>query len=82
MAGRMSEERVQIEAAQDGLGAFKRALRELEKINAAAGRHDASNAAMGLRGDAMALHSKATRLLKEFYPDFVADISLRGGGDR
>ena len=82
MAEKHSPERAAIEAGQDGIGAFKKALRELEKINTAAGRHDAANAAMGIRGEAMALHSKAMALLTEHYPEFAADISTRGGGAR
>lgn len=82
MTGKLSEERAAIEKAQDALGAFKSAMREIEKINAKAGRHLAANAAMGLRGKAIVLHADATEALYANYPDFAQDISERGGGDR
>lgn len=82
MTTKLNEERAAIEEAQDALGAFKSAMRKIEKINTKAGRHLAASAAMGLRGKAIVLHDDATQALYANYPGFAQDISTRGGGDR
>ena len=78
----MTSEIQLIELAQDCVGDLKKALRDIQKENAAAGRHDAANAAMGLRGELIAWHARATEELRKHFPEMGADIQVRGGGGR
>ena len=78
----MTTERKLIEGIQDALGEMKKGLRELQKLNTEAGRHNGANIAMGLRGELMVWHSKATVELTANYPEFSDEIQTRGGGGR
>ncbi len=75
-------EREAIDFAQKSLGDLKSALNRIQVINNEAGRLEAANAAMGLRGEVMTLHAKATEALYRFKPDEAGGIVAQGGGDR
>lgn len=72
----------EIKAVQDAIGALKKGLRAIQKINQDEGRLDAANAAMGFRGDVIRLHSNMTEALNKYYPDNSEEIQVRGGGGR
>lgn len=76
----MTQEREAIDAAQDAIGALKRAMREIEKINTEAGRLAAANAAMGLRGELITWHAKATVAMREHFPEFADEVQAFGPG--
>lgn len=78
----MKTEREMIDQVQDGIASAKKALKELQKENAAKGRHMAANAAMGLLGELNAWHAKATEALDKHYPELTSGVTTRGGGDR
>jgi len=71
-----------INAAQDGVGTTKVALKLLQDHNANAGRHMAANAAMGLLAELTAWHAKAMKELNEHYPELAVGVATRGGGGR
>lgn len=71
-----------IKNAQDAFGALKSALSTIQSINTDAGRFEAANAAMGLRGEVITLHTKATEALYKYYPEQAGAIVTRGGGGR
>ena len=75
-------EREHIEAAREAFRALERHLRNIRKINDAAGRNQVSNAVFGLEGEVMALHSKATATLHQFWPDIADEVQTRGPGGR
>ena len=78
----MTDERKIIEQIQDGLKAMKSGLRDLEAINTKEGRLAAANDAMGLRGDLLSWHCKATKSMNEHFPEFASQIQTRGPGGR
>lgn len=78
----MTDERKAIECAQEHIGALKKAMRDVQKANEAAGNLRAANAAMGLRGDLVSWHAKATEALYELFPEFASEIQARGPGGR
>lgn len=75
-------ERKLLEETQDALAVMKKNLREIQKINKDAGRHDAANAAMKARGKLIVWHAEATEDLNRFFPDHAGEIQTRGGGGR
>jgi len=76
----MKTEREMIDQVQDGIAPVKQGLKELQKLNADAGRPMAANAAMGLLGELNAWHAKATEALDKHYPELTASVTTRGGG--
>lgn len=83
----MTTERESIDKIQKALGVIKRQLSNVEKINTDAGesdpsRLDASNAAMGHRGDVIRLHSDMTATLRQYWPEFADEVQTRGPGGR
>ena len=78
----MTTERENIEAAGEAFRALERCLRQVRKINEEAGRLPISNAVFGLEGEVMALHSKATATLHQFWPDSASEIQAMGPGGR
>ena len=78
----MKTEREIIDQVQDGIADAKQGLKELQKLNADAGRPMGANAAMGLRGELMAWHRDATEELDKHYPELTNDVTTRGGGGR
>lgn len=90
----MSKERDAIAEAQKELAAAKRAMRgfrslmgDLMAINRDAGRLEAENAAMGVRGDASCIigeldkmHADATKAMRDHFPEFADEIQTRGPG--
>ena len=75
-------EREEIEAAGEAFRALEKHLRNIRKINEEAGRNQVSNAVFGLEGEVMALHSKATATLHQFWPDIADEVQTRGPGGR
>ena len=75
-------EREHIEAAGETFRALERHLKAIRKINEEAGRNQVSNAVFGLEGDVMALHSKATATLHQYWPDIADEVQTRGPGGR
>ncbi len=78
----MTEERQLIEQAQDAIGALKKAMRDLQKLNEKEGRLAAANAAMRLRGELIVWHADATDALHQNFPEFASEIQTRGPGGR
>jgi hypothetical protein len=75
-------ERENIEAAREDFRALEKHLRNIRKINEEAGRNQVSNAVFGLEGEVMALHSKATATLHQFWPDIADEVQAKGPGGR
>lgn len=75
-------EREEIEGAREAFRALEKHLRAIRKINEDAGRNQVSNAVFGLEGEVMALHSKATATLHQYWPDIADDVQTRGPGGR
>lgn len=75
-------EREAIEAAQDAIKALKVAMRDIQKINTESGNLEAANAAMGLRGELITWHAKATEAMYKHFPEFASEIQTRGPGGR
>ncbi len=71
-------ERELIDQVQECIAGGKLGLRELQKINAKAGRDEASNACMKHRHQLGVLHSEMTESLHKFYPDFASDVQRSG----
>ena len=44
--------------------------------------YQVSNAVFGLEGEVMALHSKATATLHQFWPDIADEVQAKGPGGR
>ena len=76
----MTKELQTIEKAQDAIGDLKKAMKALQDINTEEGRLDAANAAMGLYGELIVWHAKATVALREHFPEFADEIQTRGPG--
>ena len=75
-------EREEIEGAREALRSLEKHLRNIRKINEEAGRNQVSNAVFGLEGEVMALHSKATATLHQFWPDIADEVQAKGPGGR
>lgn len=73
-------EREEIEAAGEAFRTLERHLRNIRKINDGADRAQVANAVFGLEGEVMALHSKATATLHQFWPDIASEVQTRAGG--
>jgi len=71
-----------IEAAREAFRALEKHLRNIRKINEEAGRNQVSNAVFGLEGEVMAMHSKATATLHQYWPDIADEVQTRGPGGR
>ena len=69
-----------IDLAQKSLGKLKKALTALYNINTEAGRLEAANAAYGMLGRSMVLHSDATKELYTHKPDEAGGIVAQAGG--
>ncbi len=78
----MPTEREEIEAAGEAFRTLERHLRNIRKINDEAGNQQVSNAVFGLEGEVMALHSKATATLHQFWPDIASEVQAMGPGGR
>ena len=73
--------------AKVSLQKAQRALTEVMQINTDKGRLDAANAAMRVRGEVRCIrgnldvmHSNATVDMSTYYPEFSAEVQVRGGG--
>lgn len=87
-------ERELIDAAQKEIATMKRSaekmgkrLKQVEDINRKAGRLEAANAAMRVRGevkkihaDLIVVHADATDAMSKYYPEFSDEVQTRGGG--
>jgi hypothetical protein len=71
-------ERDNVEAIQQALAVIKSNLAEIERINTAAERLDAANAAMGFRGKVIVLHADMTEAMRQYWPEFASEVQVLG----
>jgi hypothetical protein len=71
-------ERDNVEAIQQALAVIKSNLAEIERINTAAERLDAANAAMGFRGKVIVLHADMTEAMHVYWPEFASEVQVLG----
>ena len=72
----------QIEKAQEHFAGLKKALKQIMKINAEAGRDEAANAAMKAYGKIIVAHAESTEDLNKYYKNEIEEglIQTFGGG--
>ena len=75
-------ERELIDAIQKDKASMAEKIKELIKINRQAGRGEAANAGFLSLAELNVWHGKSTERLYQHYPEFAADVSLRGPGGR